>query len=110
MEQEWDYFARHSGKNPVDVYKRFRESHTAAMAGRYEEALDGYVWFHENSQDEPGMRGVRLSIALAYWMDLARVYPPARTALEAIRDRKTKGLLNGIRDFPFFRDVVSINR
>src|SRR6267142_6887314 len=115
MEQEWDYFTRNSGKNAAgfsaaDVQKRLHEAHVAAQAGRCEEALDGYIWFHENSVDVPGMGGVRLSFALAYWMELARVYPPARTALEDIRDRKTRSILNGIRDIPFFHDVVAINR
>jgi len=109
MEQQWDYFSRNSGTKPEDVHKQLHDAHAAARAGRYEEALDGYIWFHENSENVPGLGGVRLSFALSYWVNLGRVYPPARTALEEIRDRKTKTILNGFRDLASFHDVVSIN-
>lgn len=110
MQQESDYFARNSGKDPIDYRKRLHDARAAANAGRYDEALDGYIWFHENSVNAPGMAGVRLSFALFYWIKLGQAYPPARVALEAIRDRKSKSLLNGIRDVPFFHDVVAINK
>ena len=76
MEQKWDYFARNSGKTIPDareVHNRLREARAAAKAGRYEEALDGYIWFHENSVNIPGLGGVRLSFALVSWIDLGRV-------------------------------------
>jgi hypothetical protein len=112
MEQEWDFFSRNSGTllTPEDVYKRLRDARAAAKAHRYEEALDGYLWFHENSSDVPGMAGVRLSFALADWIALGRAYPPARSALEALRDRKAKIILKGFRDVAFFRDVVAIDK
>jgi len=110
MEQQWDYFSRNSGIKPDDVQRRLHEAHAAARAGRYEEALDGYIWFHENSEDVPGLGGVRLSFALRYWVDLGRVYPPARTALEEIRNRKTKNILSGFRDIASFHDIVAINK
>jgi hypothetical protein len=110
MEQQWDYFSRNSAINAEDVQKRLHDAHSAAKGGRYEEALDGYIWFHENSENVPGLGGVRLSFALAYWVDLGRVYPPARTALEEIRDRKTKSILRGFRDVASFHDVVAINK
>ncbi|MBI3860844.1 MAG: hypothetical protein HY290_03010 [Planctomycetia bacterium] len=110
MDHNWDYFSRLSGKNPTNAYQRLKDAQAAARARRYDVALEGYIWFHENSVDEPSMAGVRLSFALMYWIELGKVYPPARTALEEVRDRKTKSLLNGFRDFQSFLDVVSINK
>jgi len=79
-----------------------------ARSRAYEEALEGYIWFHENASNELGVSRLRLSFALSNWIELGRCYPPARVALEKIRDRKTKSLLKGMRDIPFFQDVVSI--
>jgi len=107
VEQSWDYFSRHSGKNPSNARLRLRQAQAAAKAGDYEAALEEYIWFHENSADEPSMGRVRV---FSYWADLSRVYPPAGTALEEIRDRKAQSLRNGFRDLEFFRDVVSINK
>jgi len=52
---------------------------------------------------------VRLSFALAYWMELARKYPPALAALRKIRDKKTASLSRGKADRALFHDVESIN-
>jgi len=109
VQPETDYFAGNSGKGPTDYQKRLHDARAAARAGRFEEALEGYIWFHENSADAVGPGQFGLSIALADWVELGRSYPPARTALEEIRDLKTKTLLHGIRDVMSFTDVVSIN-
>lgn len=67
-------------------------------------------WFHDHALElEPALYGVRLSFALAYWVDLAQEYPAARTSLGAIRDRKVQMLLSGQRNRETFHDVASIN-
>jgi hypothetical protein len=67
---------------------RLQNAFTAAGEGRHEEALREYIWFHDHALElEPALYGVRLSFALAYWVELAQDYPAARTALEGIRDR-----------------------
>jgi hypothetical protein len=82
----------------------------AAHDGRYEEALKEYVWFHEHALEfNPAFCGVRLSFALAYWAELAMVYPKARTVLREIRDRKAEAILTGEPNLPLFQDVVRIN-
>jgi hypothetical protein len=83
----------------------------AAAEGRHEFALAEYVWFHDHALEEtPSLYGVRLSFALRDWKELAEVYPPAREALLAIRNQKTRALLSGEGDQALFHDVAAINR
>jgi tetratricopeptide (TPR) repeat protein len=79
--------------------------------GKYEEALERYVWFHHHVLEyEPALAGVRLSFALSYWKDLGDVYPPALRAMRTIRDEKTRQLENGRGNRNLFQDVVALNR
>ena len=76
----------------------------------YEEALNEFIWFHNYALEEtPSLYGVRLSFALAYWVELGEKYPKAKQALEEIRDNKTIALINGMGDHKLFKDVVAIN-
>ena len=82
----------------------------AARRGDHERALREYRWFHEHALDyDPAYCGVRLSFALAAWVELAEAYPPARDALIQIRDSKTRRLLRGDGDPESFEDVDAIN-
>ncbi len=94
----------------MDAYERLRAARQAAIDGKYESALAEFEWFHHNAlAEEPALSGVRLSFALAFWMELAEVYPPARVALEAIVIDKTQRLAAGVQDRQLFRDVNAIN-
>jgi len=94
----------------MDPRARLQRGQEAAAAGRHEDALLDYIWFHEHALEfEPSLYGVRLSFALWYWMELASEYPQARTALKRIRDEKTTRLLNGDTNRDLFHDVESIN-
>lgn len=94
----------------VSAQERLNTAHKAIYDGRYEEALSELLWFHENAlKQESALYGVRLSFALAYWMELAEVFPKAREALEEIRNRKTIELIEDKGDFDLFHDVISIN-
>ncbi|HKO88583.1 MAG TPA: hypothetical protein VJU83_08705, partial [Burkholderiales bacterium] len=91
--------------------KRLQAAREATQQGRYDEALQEFIWFHEHAlEHQPWLYGLRLSFALGYWIELANLYPPAREALEAMRDRKTTALLRGEGKRPLFHDVVAINR
>ena len=93
--------------DPREILMRGR---AAAADRRFEEALRDYVWFHEHALEHtPSLYGVRLSYALRDWMDLAEMYPEARTALEHVKQRKTAALKAGTGDHALFHDVVSIN-
>jgi len=94
----------------MNASDRLHAAHRAVSEGQFEEALDEYVWFHEHAlEEEPALYGVRLSFALAYWIELADAYPRARQVLEEIRDRKTAALLRGEGNRRLFHDVESIN-
>jgi len=89
---------------------RLTEAHAAAQAGRHEEALNEYIWFHEHAlAEDRALRGVRLSFALAFWRELGEVYPPAMEALLALRDRKVATLASGVDDWDLFKDVSALN-
>jgi hypothetical protein len=98
------------GRTDMDPSARLQRGQEAAAAGRYEEALRDYIWFHEHALEHaPSLYGVRLSFALWYWIELANEYPEARIALKRIRDEKTTRLLNGDTNRELFHDVESIN-
>ena len=69
-----------------------------------------YLWFHEHVlEHEPSMYGVRLSFALAAWVELGQAYPEALATLKDVRDRKTNQLVAGGGSRELFHDVESIN-
>jgi tetratricopeptide (TPR) repeat protein len=81
-----------------------------AEQGRYEDALQKHLWFHEHAlEQDRSYYGVRLSFALAQWVELGKQYPPALDALKRIRDRDTALLVAGKTDRELMNDVTSIN-
>jgi len=79
--------------------------------GEYEEALDRFIWFHNNAVD----KGIttnpsRLSFGLMYWIDFGKKYPPAIDALKRIRDKNTELILQGVKTCDLFSEVESINQ
>lgn len=94
-----------------DMQKYLNETQIIVQQGKYEEALERYIWFHEHAlEHDKAMYGVRLSFALSYWKQLGDVYPPAKQALIEIRDRKTLQLQKGEGNVALFHDVTSLNR
>lgn len=93
---------------PLDV---LTEAQELARAGKYEEALQKHLWYHDNAlRIDRGQGGVRLSFALSYWLELGKKYPKAMDALLKIRDKKTKELELGVGSFDHFHEVFAINR
>jgi tetratricopeptide (TPR) repeat protein len=94
----------------MDPRERLTAGDAAAREGRYAEALREYIWFHDHAlEHRPALYGVRLSFALASWMDLAKVFPDARRELEEIRNRKAAILASRQGNRDLFHDVASIN-
>jgi hypothetical protein len=94
-----------------DPRKVLDEARALARQGKYEEALQKHLWFHENAlKHQPALTGVRLSFALADWIKLGEKYPKAREALVATRDKNTKAVSEGKGSFELFHDVSAINR
>lgn len=95
----------------MNAQERLHAARTSAREGRFAEALSEFIWFHEHAlEEQPSLRGVRLSFALGYWLELAGQYQPARAALQGIRNEKTKRLEQGEEDWELFSDVAAINR
>jgi hypothetical protein len=94
----------------MNAKDRLNQARQWAVEGRHEEALKEYVWFHQHALEESGaLRGVRLSFALSWWVDLAEVYLPARAAFDAARQAKIDRLLAGVEDRQLFKDVRAMN-
>jgi hypothetical protein len=86
------------------------EAVSLMQQGRYAESLQKHLWFHDHAlEHNSALAGVRLSFALADWIELAKRYPEAMVALLAVRDRKAKALADGQGSFELFHDVAAIN-
>jgi hypothetical protein len=95
--------------NP-DPNKILDQARALAAEGKYEEALQKHLWYHENAvKIDPSNSGVRRSFALAYWVELGEKYPKAKEALLAIRDKDAKAINEGRGSIDLFRDVRAIN-
>lgn len=95
----------------MDAHERLRAAHRAIGEGQYAEALDGLVWFHHRALEyDRHLGAVRLSYGLVFWLDLARVYPPALDALLELRERKAQALVRGEGDVDLFHDLVAIDK
>lgn len=91
--------------------KVLEEARQLAAEGKYAEALEKHLWYHENAlRIEPAQVGVRLSFALNDWIKLGEKYPKASEALVAIRDRNADRLSKGEGDVRLFQDTASINQ
>ena len=95
-----------SGSDPRAVLDRAGED---ASAGRFAEALAGFVWFHEHAVGiDPAWTGVRRSFALGDWHDLALKYPPALDAMRAARDA-AEVRFDAAGEASAFRDLAALN-
>ena len=95
----------------TDPREVLRQARQLVKSEQYAAALEKYIWFHDHALDvDRAFAGVRLSYAILEWVDLGEVYPPARKALESVRDAKTESLTQGTYDVSLFHDVASINR
>jgi hypothetical protein len=98
------------GEKP-DVDKIRHEAQELVEKGQYEEALQRHIWYHNHAlQYGTGQTGVRLSFALADWVELGRRYPKAKQALIEIRDHDTQEFAEGRGYFDLFMDVHSLNQ
>jgi hypothetical protein len=93
--------------NPRTVY---REAVELTRQGKYEDALQNHLWFHEHAlEHNPALAGVRLSYALGSWLDLGEKYPNALRAMLSIRDTKVQAITEGKGSFTLFHDQAAIN-
>lgn len=72
--------------NPM---RRMDEAEAAASAGRYAEALEGFLWCFDHGQEaDEAFAGVHASFLVDDILALGEVYPPALQALISRRDRR----------------------
>jgi len=96
-------------KNP-DPSAILREARADARSKEYVAALAKHIWFHENAlKIQPSQRGVRLSFAISYWLELGEAYPPALQKLKEIRDDSTQRVIAEEDVLGLFHDIESIN-
>jgi tetratricopeptide (TPR) repeat protein len=94
-----------------DMQKYLSYTQSLAKEGKYQEALDRHLWFHDHVlENDRSMYGVRLSFALMYWKKLGEKYPPALVAFKKVRDDKTSLLEEGNGSYDLFVDVHALNR
>jgi len=97
------------GEKP-NLNDMLQEARSLAQDGRYEEALQRHLWYHNHALEfEPSQSGVRLSFALSSWTELARRYPKAKAALVEIRDRGEREFAGGGGYFDLFSEISAIN-
>lgn len=97
-------------KQQGDPGKVLDDARRDADAGRYEQALQKQIWFHEHAlETAPAYYGVRLSFALEQWIELGKKYPKALDELKKIRDKDVRVLLSGKGDADLFMDVDAID-
>ncbi len=96
------------GEKP-DFLKIMGDAKELMNQGHYKEALQREIWYFNHSRSEPGQGGVRLSFALADWIELGRRYPKAKQALIEIRDRETHEIEVGRGYSELFSEVQAIN-
>jgi hypothetical protein len=93
------------------MQKYLSETKALVKAGKQEEALKRFIWFHEHAlEHQPSMYGVRLSFALSSWKELGDAYPPALKAMEKLRDENASLLREGKGDPNLFHDLVALNQ
>lgn len=93
-----------------DALTRLFAARELIDAGRHQEALDEFSWFHEHAlEQDASLVGVRRSYALQFWTELAAQYAPAGAALDALRERGAAKLLAGDGGREDFLDVLSID-
>ena len=94
--------------NPQEALREARE---LLREGKYEDALQKHVWFHEHALEiRPELAGYRLSHALNDWAKLGDVYPRALEVMVSIRDHGVQQIVDGEGSFELFNDVAAINR
>jgi thiol-disulfide isomerase/thioredoxin len=104
------------GENDPMMRKQYAQS--LEQKGKYDEALDEYLWCFDHGASSAGFGGVRLSFLLSDIHRLSAKLPRAREELIKRRDKAEGSIFdNTIEDWPFepkrmatFMEYIAINR
>jgi hypothetical protein len=94
----------------VDLNDKLDAARADRLAGRYEEALEKYVWYYENAlKHKPSRIGIRRTSAFFDWRRLADAYPPALEKLKEVRDIARESVKYGSGGYYAFSNFRAIN-
>lgn len=97
-----------TGLQQSDLYDEWQKAKALMNQGHYEDSLQAFTNYFEQSRFDQGQAGLRLA-ALIDWSELARRYPQAKQALLDLRDADAQKLLDGKGDFVLFAELSCIN-
>lgn len=93
-----------------DPMARMQFGNTLAQKGRNAEALSEYLWcFDHGVEADAAFVGVRGSFLLMDIKNLAAKYPPARQALETLRDERQARVSGNSADRQTIQDLIALN-
>lgn len=98
-----------SGLPQSDLYGEWQKAKNLMNQGRYEDSLEAFTNYFEQSRFDQGHAGSRL-FSIMDWVELGRRYPRAKQALIELRDTDAQKLLNGAGDFIYFAEVTVIDQ
>jgi hypothetical protein len=94
-----------------DPHKILHSAVDDTRAGAHADALANFLWFHHNAlRHDQAFAGVRLSFALSYWLDLAGVYAPARSAFLRTRHEAEAAFTADPSSFDIFHELAAMNQ
>jgi hypothetical protein len=107
------------GRDPVperrevtreELDRRFDLARSLAKEGKFEQALNEYLFVFDNSREVSSYGGVRLSYVPIEIAEMGRVYRPAVVALKTRRDEREKLVLTGKAGFDVVQELTSLNQ
>jgi len=93
----------------VDLDTYLEETDALTKQGKYQEALERHIWYHNHALEYDPRDWRRLGTALWSWVNLGKKYQPALDALHKIKMEKTERLETGQGDRAMFDEVRAIN-
>ncbi|SHN44249.1 hypothetical protein SAMN05192549_12114 [Duganella sacchari] len=93
----------------MDIVQRLENAWSIHAEGKFEEALQEYIWLFEATAKDADTASLRLSYVLAAWAKLAEEYLPAHHALVDLRNHMAEQLLSEPADTALFNDIRVVN-
>jgi len=97
-----------TGLPQSDLYDEWQKAKRLMNQGQYEDSLQAFTNYFEQSRFDQGQAGQRL-FSLIDWTELGRRYPKAKQALLDLCDTDAQKLLDGEGDFNYFAEVNCID-
>lgn len=93
--------------DPMVIYSRVLDE---IVKGQHESALDGLSWiFHHGADVNPMFNVLRRTYGLGTWQQLAKIYPPAKIALQRLYAEKKSQLLDDASNAGLIADIAALD-